>query len=283
MDPMLSPEQRTPARRLAPFLVVCLAVGLAVGVLVVLAGRSTTGEQADEAAAVASAGSSGDAVDDDFSTPFDPVDAVPAPTATPVPTPPPRPDYTPPFPTPSIAPPGTPPPTPSFPLLPPPAPPSLGSLNQCPGYEITTPAMIVWGLGSDDPDGGLVARTNASLDAPIVRVFPVDALTQFITGGCRLGPNDTPWLEFGDANGSLAYASSRYLRPSRPVCLQGRVNGRRTPDSAPDTLFQGPITGHGYAESGPFAAFIPNDDIGVTDTYRLVPVGALTFDGGCRS
>lgn len=264
MVPIVTAESEHQGNPLRAILVIAGAIALAGVVIFVLLGRPTSETNAAEDTQITPASTTDDAgstsPDPDLDGAFDPVDTEPAPQPTTIPGP---------------TPPSEPPP-----FAPPPAPPSLGSANDCPGYQIRTPAMIVWGL--EDPDGVLNGRVAPSLDAPVVRTFARDAMTQTITGGCKPDEDGTPWLEYMDREGALSFASSKYLRPATLVCLRGRVEGRAHPLSEPDSWFDGPIDGHGFTDGGEYAAFIPNEEIGTTDTYRLVPAAAVSFAGSCR-
>ena len=86
------------------------------------------------------------------------------------------------------------------------------SPDACVGVFITPGAWIVSGILPDDPDGGLVAHTDAAVDAPTTRILPADTEVA-PTGACRIAPNGTPWFElYGD--GQNDWVSSNFLRPS---------------------------------------------------------------------
>lgn len=211
----------------------------------------------------ASDGSGTDETNTDDAARFAPVDPQPAvPTSMPYPTPTPYEDV--------AAPVAVPDGLSNPPAIPGPPPPTMfGGENECPGVIFENPALFVWGTDLDGSTGGLWVRDEPAIDAPTQRLLARNALAQFMTAGCKLGADGTPWFEFGSSSGQIGYANSRFIVQAHPACLTAEVatqlDGERT-----ETLAKGTF-GHAYADGGELAGFIPNEDIGSVDLYSLVP------------
>lgn len=135
-------------------------------------------------------------------------DVEPAATATPRPAPP---NEEPPGPPPSEEPPTTPP---------------VPDTNRC-GQDIApgTPHFVT-GIAVDDPDGGLVAHTQAGIDEPVTRILVLDEVVA-ATGGCTVMPSGSIWLQLAAPDGTADWASGRYLVPAKAACLVGEQVGTR--------------------------------------------------------
>lgn len=134
--------------------------------------------------------------------------AAPTATATPAPGPP------------NVEPPGPPPDEE------PPSAPPVPDTNRC-GQDIApgTPHFVT-GIAVDDPDGGLVAHTQAGIEEPVTRILVLDEVVE-ATGGCTVMPSGSIWLQLAAPDGTADWASGRYLVPAKSACLVGEQVGTR--------------------------------------------------------
>lgn len=165
-------------------------------------------------------------------------------------------------------------PGPTVAATPPPATPTgvpfSAATNHCDETFDAGP-KLVWGIGPDDPDGGLVAHSAVGVDAPVTRVLPADAVV-FATGGCSPASNGAAWYELTNEGGG-DWVNATYLQTPQPACLTGEQYGTRFPDSADAEQIFGPLDGPAAA-SGDRIAFAPNE----STTYRWYPAEAISFE-----
>jgi len=111
-----------------------------------------------------------------------------------------------------------------------PAPTAFDPNNEC-GARLV-PALFVWNIALDDPDGGLVAHTEIGVDAPVTRVLELDEVVT-PTGACFLSTTGSPWREIIAPNGSTDWVSARFLNDQvAPACLEGEQYGDRIRNQA---------------------------------------------------
>ncbi len=205
---------------------------------------------------------------EDTATEFDPVDTEPPPPATPTTTPGPL-------------------------ITPTPAPAVTSTVrpaSTCPDVTVPQQPLFVWNVADDDPDGGLVAHTDADVDSPITRVLAPNALAARPTGNCKPAPNGAPWFELFDAaTDQFDWVNARYLAPAAPACLHGEAFGSATRTGTlsgdSDTQLFGPLPGIAIAE-GDVVAFLPNRDqlLGQAApelSFRWFPADRITIEVPC--
>jgi len=167
-------------------------------------------------------------------------------------------------------------PNPTFPTATP-VPPGGTNFDRCAGVEISRNPAFVWGIGLDDPDGGLVAHTDAAIDAPITRILPLDSAGVRPTGQCRVAANGSPWFEILGPSGP-DWVSSNFIKTAQSACLTGEHYGAVVEDGEATERVFGPLDGWAImgTERVAFAA-----GINAPTTYRWYPADAVAISTPC--
>lgn len=95
--------------------------------------------------------------------------------------------------------------------------------NEC-GREVPDVPHIVWDVGIDDPDGGLIAHTAAGVSEPETRIIRFDQLV-IPTGGCAPASNGAAWYELSSPSGEPDWVNAQFLRATQVACLRGEQDG----------------------------------------------------------
>jgi hypothetical protein len=127
------------------------------------------------------------------------------------------------------------------------------------------PVRFIWNIPPNDPDGGLVAHTEAGVDAPVTRVIAEDNIVR-LTGRCEVLPSGTPWFELVAPTGGGEWVSGNFLARPEPACLFGQTSGINPTNGQTDRTKFGAVDGQAIA-NGDLTAFASIEDA----TYRYYP------------